>query len=133
MRVSATTTSLSWIPSESVWGPLKLGFDLGLSHWDEPMPDRISGVDEVQALHDTGRFRFANILQAWVDIEDGRIVGHGFGDRSGLLMGETTVPVAGRWWSGRPPAAGRRSLCPGRFRTHRSCGGRRRSCGRRWP
>ena len=75
MRVSATTTSLSWIPSESVWGPLKLGFDLGLSHWDEPMPDRISGVDEVQALHDTGRFRFANILQAWVDIEDGRIVG----------------------------------------------------------
>ena len=54
MRVSATTTSLSWIPSESVWGPLKLGFDLGLSHWDEPMPDRISGVDEVQALHDAG-------------------------------------------------------------------------------
>jgi hypothetical protein len=94
MRVSATTTSLSWIPSESVWGPLKLGFDLGLSHWDEPMPDRISGVDEVQALHDTGRFRFANILQAWVDIEDGRIVGHGFGDRSGLLMGETTVRLA---------------------------------------
>ncbi len=54
MRVSATTTSLSWIPSDSVWGPLKLGFDLGVSHWDEPMPDRISGVDEVQELHDAG-------------------------------------------------------------------------------
>ena len=94
MRVSATTTSLSWIPSDSVWGPLKLGFDLGVSHWDEPMPDRLSGVDEVQELHDAGRFRFANVLEGWVDVEDGRIVGHGFGDRSGLLMGETTVRLA---------------------------------------
>ncbi|MEP6648291.1 MAG: cyclic nucleotide-binding domain-containing protein [Lapillicoccus sp.] len=94
MRVKATTTSLSWIPSDSVWGPLKLGFDLGLSHWDEPMPERLSGVENVDALHEAGRFRFANILQGWVDIEDGRIVGHGFGDRSGLLMGETTVRLA---------------------------------------
>ncbi|HEU5000440.1 MAG TPA: cyclic nucleotide-binding domain-containing protein [Lapillicoccus sp.] len=94
MRVSATTTSLSWIPSDSVWGPLKLGFDLGLSHWDQPLPDRLSGVDEVQALHDAGRFRFANVLQGWAEVEDGRIVGHGFGDRSGLLMGETTVRLA---------------------------------------
>jgi hypothetical protein len=94
MRVSATTMSLSWIPSESVWGPLKLGFDLGLSHWDEPVPDRLSGVDEVQALHDAGRFRFANVLQAWVEVADGRIVDHGFGDRSGMLMGETTVRLA---------------------------------------
>src|SRR4051794_19658777 len=94
MRVSATTMSLSWIPSESVWGPLKLGFDLGLSHWDEPVPDRLSGVDEVQALHDAGRFRFANVLQAWVEVADGRIVDHQFGDRSGMLMGETTVRLA---------------------------------------
>jgi hypothetical protein len=94
MRVSATTTTLSWIPSDSVWGPLKLGFDLGLSHWDQPMPERLTGVAEVDALHDAGRFRFANVLQGWVDIDDGRIVGHGFGDRSGLLMGETTVRLA---------------------------------------
>jgi hypothetical protein len=94
MRVSATTTTLSWIPSDSVWGPLKLGFDLGLSHWDQPMPERLTGVPDVDALHDAGRFRFANVLQGWVDIDDGRIVGHGFGDRSGLLMGDTTVRLA---------------------------------------
>ena len=94
MRVSATTTTLSWIPSDSVWGPLKLGFDLGLSHWDQPMPERLTGVADVDALHDAGRFRFANVLQGWVDIDDGRIVGHGFGDRSGLLMGDTTVRLA---------------------------------------
>ena len=94
MRVSATTTTLSWIPSDSVWGPLKLGFDLGLSHWDQPMPERLTGVADVDALHAAGRFRFANVLQGWVDVDDGRIVGHGFGDRSGLLMGDTTVRLA---------------------------------------
>jgi hypothetical protein len=94
MHVTATTTSMSWIPSDSVWGPLKLGFDLGLSHWDEPLPDRLGGVEDVDALHEAGRFRFANILQGWVDVENERIVGHGFGDRSGLLMGDTTVRLA---------------------------------------
>ena len=95
MRLNATTTSLSWIPSDSVWGPLKLGFDLGLSHWDQPMPDRLGDVADIDALHEAGRFRFANILQGWVDVEEGRIVGHGFGERSGLVMGETTVRLAG--------------------------------------
>jgi hypothetical protein len=94
MRVNATTTTLSWIPSDSVWGPLKLGFDLGLSHWDQPMPERLAGVADVDALHEAGRFRFANVLQGWVDIDEGRIVGHGFGDRSGLVMGDTTVRLA---------------------------------------
>ena len=40
-------------------------------------------------------------------------------------MARATAPVAGRWCSGRPRAAGRRSRCRGRFRTRRSCGGRR--------
>lgn len=94
MRVTATTTTLSWIPSDSVWGPLKLGFDLGLSHWDQPMPERLTDVSDVDALHDAGRFRFANVLQGWVDLDEGRIVGHGFGERSGLVMGDTTVRLA---------------------------------------
>ena len=149
---------LSWIPSDSVWGPPEAGFDLGLSHWDQPMPERLAGVADVDALHDAGRFRFANVLQGWVDIDDGRIVGHGFGDRSGLVMGDTTVRLArggggrsrrwaagdqvgrglgrrfggGRWCSGRRWAGGRRSRCPGRCRTRRSSAGRRRWSGRRW-
>ena len=41
------------------------------------MPERLAGVADVDALHDAGRFRFANVLQGWVDIDDGRIVGHG--------------------------------------------------------
>jgi hypothetical protein len=94
MRVEAAVTSMSWIPSESVWGPLKLGFDLGLSHWDEPLPEAISGVQDVDELCEHDRFRFANVLQVWADVEDGRITDHGFGERSGLVMGATTVRLA---------------------------------------
>ena len=91
MRVDASTVSLSWIPSDSVWGPLKLGFDLGLSHWDHPLPEQVSDLDEVRTLREQDRFRFANVLEAWVDTEDGRIVHHGFTERSGFVMGATTV------------------------------------------
>lgn len=94
MRVDASTVSLSWIPSDSVWGPLKLGFDLGLSHWDRPLPDRVHDLDEVRTLREQDRFRFGNVLEAWVDVEDGRVVDHGFTGRSGLVMGATTVRLA---------------------------------------
>jgi hypothetical protein len=94
MRVEAAVTSMSWIPSDSVWGPLKLGFDLGLSHWDEPLPDAISGVQDVDELCEHDRFRFANVLQGWVDVNDGGVADHGFGERSGLVMGATTVRLA---------------------------------------
>ena len=94
MRVDATTVSLSWIPSDSVWSPLKLGFDLGLSHWDHPLPDEIFGADHVDELHDHDRFRFGNRLEGWAEFEGGRVVDQGFGDRSGLVMGATTVRLA---------------------------------------
>lgn len=95
MRVDASTVSLSWIPSASVWGPLKLGFDLGLSHWDPPPPDALAGLDEVDSLRDADRFRFGNRLEGWAEFDGGRLVDHGFGERSGLVMGATTVRLAG--------------------------------------
>ncbi len=117
---SATTTSLSWIPSDSVWGPLKLGFDLGLSHWDEPLPDRLAGVDEVQALHDAGRFRFANVLEAWAEVADGR-------DHRARVRRPLAACSWGRRPSGWPVAESlsRRSGC-------RCCGRPRSPTRRRW-
>ena len=41
MRIQATGTTISWIPSESVTGSLRLGFDLKLSHWDQPLPEQL--------------------------------------------------------------------------------------------
>ena len=94
MRVEATATSMSWIPSESVWSGMRRGFELGLAHWDDPLPDAVEVPHEVHTLCREDRFRFANVLSAWAEVEDGRVVSAGLGDASGLVMGSTTVRVA---------------------------------------
>lgn len=90
MRVSGRATSLSWIPSESVAGVLKGGFDLGLSHYDEPPVDNVGDTGVVTTLRDDDRFRFANVLTGWADFAD-EGVSAGYGEDSGLLMGNTNV------------------------------------------
>ena len=75
MRVEATATTMSWIPSESVWSPMRKAFELGLAHWDEPLPDTIAGPEDVHELCRQDKFRFANVLTGWAEVEDGAITG----------------------------------------------------------
>lgn len=96
MRIASTVTSISWIPSESLAGPLARSFDLGVTHYDEPPPDVLSDVSDVQRFRDEDRFRFANVLAAWADVQDGQIVASGFSPGSGLVMGSTTLGVGKR-------------------------------------
>ncbi len=93
-RVEASATSLSWIPSESVWSAVRRGFELGVTHWDDPLPDVVEVPHGVHALCRDDRFRFGNVLSAWAEVEDGAIVAAGVHDHSGLVMGATTVRVA---------------------------------------
>lgn len=86
MRHESSFTSLSWIPSEAVTGLNKAIFESGFTHYDDPPPDRI---DDLEALRDTDRFRFANHLRAWIEVDDGAIVGAGY--LGGGVMGSTTV------------------------------------------
>lgn len=72
--VVPSTTSVSWIPSELIKGPLRVPFDLGLTHYDEPPPDRLAAGD-LAALRRAGRFRFVNRLAARARVEGGRVVG----------------------------------------------------------
>ena len=53
---------------------MKLPFEIGMSHYDEPPPDRLGNLD---GLRQMDRFRFANELTGWIEVEDGKIVGHG--------------------------------------------------------
>jgi hypothetical protein len=96
MRHESSITSLSWIPSEAIVGSQRIPFDAGMAHYDEPPPEAIGGADDLHALRDADRFRFANILSAWIDVDEkGRITD--FGQTGGGLMGATTVklgPVA---------------------------------------
>jgi hypothetical protein len=89
MRHRSSITSLSWIPSEAVEGSTKLAFDAGLAHYDEPPPEVL---DDLEALRVADRFRFANRLAAWVEVDrSGEIIG--FGQDGGGLMGSTSVKV----------------------------------------
>ncbi len=92
MRIEASVTSLSWIPSEALGGLTKLPFDLGVSHYDPPPPDHL---DDLATLRDADRFRFANQLRAWIDLDHtGRISGSGYA--GGGIIGSTTLRLGSR-------------------------------------
>jgi Cyclic nucleotide-binding domain/ATP synthase, Delta/Epsilon chain, beta-sandwich domain len=89
MRHRSSVTSLSWIPSEAVEGSTKLAFEAGLAHYDEVPPEEIEDLEELRA---GDRFRFANMLEGWIEVNGaGKITG--FGQGGGGLMGSTSVKV----------------------------------------
>jgi hypothetical protein len=87
MRIESSVTAISWIPSEAIQGMPKIPFELGIGHYDEPPPVHL-GIGELERLRDADRFREANELKAWIDVEDGKIVGYGHEGRG--LVGSTT-------------------------------------------
>jgi hypothetical protein len=78
MRIESSVTSVSWIPSESVSGLFKAGFAAGASHYDAPPPDFI---EDPNGLFAAERFRFANHLAAWIEVDGDRIVDAGYSGR----------------------------------------------------
>lgn len=88
MRVESSVTSISWIPSEAITALPRVMFDLGVTHYDDPPPD---AVDDLDALLAADRFRFANELRAWIDVEGGRVVGAGHAGRG--LVSASRVAV----------------------------------------
>jgi hypothetical protein len=87
-RFESSVIAISWIPSEAITGPSKVPFELGVTHYDEPPPDRI---DDLEELRTSDRFREANELRAFIEVEDGRIVNAGHLGRGHI--GATTVRV----------------------------------------
>jgi hypothetical protein len=91
MRIEKSAMSITWIPSEAIKGMTKLPFEVGVTHYDDPPPDVIEDLDE---LLESGAIRFANVLKAWIDVEDGKIVDSGYSG-SGRL-GVTNFSVGSR-------------------------------------
>jgi len=87
-RHESAVTAISWIPSEAIEGPSKVPFELGITHYDTPPPERI---DDLEDLRRTDRFREANELRAFIEVEDGRIVDSGHLGQGHI--GATTVRV----------------------------------------
>jgi hypothetical protein len=91
MRYESSVTSLSWIPSEAVTGGTRVAFDAGFTRYDDPPPAQI---DDIEALRSAGRFRFANVLRAWIEVDDGGAVS-GYGYSGGGHIGDTTIRMGG--------------------------------------
>jgi len=93
MHIVGSITSLSWIPSEAVGGLAKLPFGSGLAHYDTPPPELIGPPGAtLRELRDGDRFRFANHLAAWIDVDDnGSVTGAGYD--GGGLIGATTLSI----------------------------------------
>jgi hypothetical protein len=90
MRIESSVTAISWIPSDAIEGMPKLPFELGVARYDEPPPDRLEEGD-LERLRAEDRFREANHLAAWIEVEDGKIVGQGY-EGTGLV-GSTTFSL----------------------------------------
>ncbi len=68
-----------------------MAFDAGFTRYDDPPPAQL---DEIEALRAADRFRFANVLRAWIEVDDsGQITGSGYSGRG--LIGSTTVRLGG--------------------------------------
>ncbi len=90
MRFERSVTSISWIPSEAMTGPMRLPMDLGIGHYDQAPPDHVE-ARQLEDLRQQDRYRFANHLAAWVEVEDGRIVDAGYS--GGGYVGSTTAKL----------------------------------------
>jgi hypothetical protein len=91
MRYESSTTSVSWIPSEAIPGMMRLPFDLGPVHYDDPPGDILP---DIPTLARSGAVRFINELRAWVEVENGLIVGHGHSGRG--WIGKTKLGFGSR-------------------------------------
>lgn len=88
MRVESSVTSISWIPSEAIKGATKVPFQVGMAHYDDPLPEAVDR-ELLEELRLGDRFRFANDLRAHIEVEEGRITGYGhLGDGH---IGSTTL------------------------------------------
>ena len=86
MQIERSATSVSWIPSDSARGLLKVPFSGRVMHYDPPPP---LAVTDLEGMRHQGEFRFANILRAWIHVEDGQIRNYGYA--GGVIMGQTPI------------------------------------------
>jgi hypothetical protein len=90
MRIEQSVTSISWIPSEAMTGPMRVPMDLGIGHYDQAPPDHID-VTQLPQMRDADLFRFANHLSVQVEVEDGQITGADYS--GGAYVGSTKAKI----------------------------------------
>jgi len=123
MKFESSVTAVSWIPFEAVQGFLAMPFDMGLAHYDQPLPSRLEDIED---WHRQDLFREANELRGWIEVEDGKITGHGQDGKgrigaTRLKLGPKTVTVRAK---PLPDIRPEPEVTPTYVRFTQTCGGR---------
>jgi hypothetical protein len=79
MRIGSSVTAITWLPFAALDALPELPVGIAVAHYDEPPPVVLGDLDE---LRDADRFREANQLEGWIDVENGEIVDYGRDGRS---------------------------------------------------
>jgi hypothetical protein len=90
MRIESRVVAVSWIPSEAVKGAMKLPFEMGVAHYDEPLPDQLGDLDDWRRRD---LFRVGNDLRAYIDVDDATGAVTDLGYTGGGVIGSTTMAV----------------------------------------
>jgi Cyclic nucleotide-binding domain len=79
MRIASSVTAITWLPFAALDALPELPIGIAVAHYDEPPPAVLGDLDE---LRDADRFREANRLEGWIEVENGEIVDYGRDGRS---------------------------------------------------
>ena len=92
MRIERSITTISWIPSDMLEGMGKMATRMKLAHHDPPPPDELGSdtAAAIEELRSGDRFRFANELRAFIEVDDVGTITHCGYCGSGVI-GATTI------------------------------------------
>jgi hypothetical protein len=83
LRAESVVTSISWTPAEFAISLPVLPFALRAPSYDDVPPPQ--QLDDRDSLREEVPFCGANVLQAWIEVENGRIVESGYGEGGGYV------------------------------------------------
>jgi Cyclic nucleotide-binding domain len=83
MRIEASATAITWLPFSALERIPVIPLELAVAHHDDPPPGLVPDLDQ---LRRQDAFREANELDAWIEVDGGKILDFGQAGRS--LMGE---------------------------------------------
>jgi hypothetical protein len=97
VRAESVVSSVSWTPAEFATSLPVFPFAPHTPRYEDVPPPQ--QIDDLASLFERPAFCGANVLRAWIEVEDSRIVDSGFGHGGGYVgmsrfdPGESTVAV----------------------------------------
>jgi hypothetical protein len=83
MRFESSITAITWLPFAALDSLPELPIGIAVAHYDEPPGEVLGDLDE---LRDADRFREANQLGGWIEVDRGKIAAYGR-DGRGVVTG----------------------------------------------